>query len=360
MMRKLQAFAFLLVMLCGCAATLFHLIGAGSVSAHAFSLRSWLEGDVTRDVDQRVTHAVPTSQRLDRWLNGLLYAVSGDTGPQVRSGCPGWLFLAEEVVETPGGEDNLRQRMRLIQMIAAQFKEQHIILLALPVPDKVEQAQTQLCSLRVSAQARSRRLAWNAASAPLALAQIDLASEWTSPGYWRTDSHWDRQGARHAAQQLAARVAAILPAGDNTAMQLESAAGVHARPGDLVRLAGLAGNSVPYAPEPDMDHDERLNIQRDGGLLDDVAAPRIVLAGSSFSLNSGFADYLQLALHEEILQKSHVGSGFAGSLMDLLKQHALGADGVRLVIWEWPLRVLYQPLTDDERSYLLTHKGVFP
>jgi hypothetical protein len=29
----------------------------------------------------------------------------------------------------------------------------------------------------------------------------------------------------------------------------------------------------------------------------------------------------------------HVGSSFFGSLVDLLKQHALGAVGVRLVIW---------------------------
>jgi alginate O-acetyltransferase complex protein AlgJ len=93
-------------------------------------------------------------------------------------------------------------------------------------------------------------------------------------------------------------------------------------------------------------------VHRSGGLLDDVAAPVVMLAGSSYSLNSGFIDYLQLDMKQEIAQQSRLGSGFAGSVLELLQHHPERLNDIKLLIWEWPLRSLYQPLTDEENTYL--------
>jgi len=350
-MRKFNTMAFLIVVMGGALLLAWRLSGEADALGRLLRQASWRDGAATQALDRRVEELAAPAPAVRRVINGVLYAVTGDADPQVRSGCPGWLFLTEELVETPGGEHNLERRVALARKLAADLARRGIAVVSVPVPDKAEQAASGLCGLPVSRQARGRRLAWQQASAGLALRQVDLHDGWVAPGYWRTDTHWNRDGAKFAAHRVAAEALAYVPAGD-VAMRLSVAARSGARIGDLTRLAGLAGNVPPFAPRPDLDHDETLDIHHGGGLLDDVAAPTVVLAGSSYSLNSGFADYLQLAMKQEIAQQSRVGSGFAGSAIELLRHHPERLQGVRLLIWEWPLRSLYQPLTDDENAYL--------
>ncbi|WP_034293517.1 hypothetical protein [Herbaspirillum sp. RV1423] len=352
MARKFTTLAFLLIMASGCALLLWRLAGETAL-AHKLRQASWLDGGVTQVLDQHIGLALPADKTAGRWINGLLYAATGDADPQVRSACPGWLFLTEEIVETPQGERHLAQRIALAHKLLDALHRRGIAVIAAPVPDKVEQTGAALCGLAISSQARQRRQAWRQASAGLPLLQVDLSTGWVAPGYWRTDSHWDRDGAAFAAGRIADAIAAAqLPTpAQPTAMRLTTDATTHARSGDLMRLAGIDRNQPPFAPPADTDRDATLQIEHSGGLLDDVAAPAVMLAGSSYSLNSGFIDYLQLQMKQEIVQQSRLGSGFAGSLLDLL-QHPARLDGIRLLIWEWPLRVLYQPLTKDEQAYL--------
>jgi alginate O-acetyltransferase complex protein AlgJ len=351
MIRKFNAVAFLIVIMSGSVLMLWHLAREGRSLTHALREASWLDGSVTGTLDQRVAQAAPPAASVNRVFNGLLYAITGDPDPQVRSGCPGWLFLTEEVVETPGGERNFQQRLALTRKLLRDLGRRHIELVTVPVPDKVEQAAGELCRLVVSRQARGRRVAWQQASADLGLHQVDLHAGWVTPGYWRTDTHWNREGARLAAQRVASEVATVIAAGDQS-MQLEVSAAVHPRVGDLMRLAGIDRNSPPFAPAADLDHDEALVIRHSGGLLDAAPAPEVMLAGSSYSLNSGFIDYLQLDTKHEIAQQSRSGGGFAGSVLELLTRHPERLEGIKLLIWEWPLRTLYQPLTDAESAYL--------
>ncbi|WP_240702227.1 alginate O-acetyltransferase AlgX-related protein [Trinickia terrae] len=350
-MRKLNTAAFVIIVMCGAAALLWRLNEEAGPLAQLLRQSSWLDGAATQALDRRVAQAAMPQPAVRRVINGLLYAVTGDADPQVRRGCPGWLFLTEEVVETPGGERNLQRRVLLAGRLLADLRKRGIEVVAVPVPDKVEQAAGELCGLDVSWQARGRRLAWQQASAGLALRQVDLHGGWVAPGYWRTDTHWNREGARFAAGRVAAAAQAYVPAGD-VVMQLRVAARTQPRGGDLARLAGIDGNVPPFAPQPDLDRDEQLEIRRSGGLLDNAPAPVVMLAGSSYSLNSGFFDDLQFAMKQEIAQQSRVGSGFAGSVLQLLRHDPERLGGIRLLIWEWPLRSLYQPLTDEEIAYL--------
>lgn len=351
MIRRLNSIAFVVIMLCGAAVLVWRLGGQRESLALLARQSSWLDGSVTQALDDRVARVAPPEAGVSRVLNGILYAVTGDPDPQVRSGCPGWLFLTEEVVEMPGGERNFRRRIALTRKLLGEFRQRGIQVVAVPVPDKVEQAAGALCGLAVSPQARGRRAAWQQASADIALHQVDLRTGWVAPSYWRTDSHWDRAGARWAAERVAAAAKSLTPPG-TTDMQLQIATATHARTGDLTRLAAIDRNSPPFAPAPDIDRDEQLVIQRGGGLLDDVAAPAVMLAGSSYSLNSGFIDYLQLAMKQEVAQQSRLGGGFDGSVLELLRHHPERLDGIKLLIWEWPLRSLYQPMTDEENAYL--------
>ena len=350
MARRLSAVTFVLLLCAGLAVVLARLISAAPGLAQQVRMASWTDGSVTALLGARVDRAAPDSPALDQAMHGLLYAATGDADPQVRQGCAGWLFLAEETASTPHGEQQLRQRVRLASLLRADLARRGITLLLLPVPDKVEQAHAELCGLAVSDQARGRRQAWLAASANRGWLQTDLSTGWPGPAYWRTDSHWDRTGAAFAAARVAALARAVLPRGA-TAMQRTTAPQASVRNGDLARLAGLADNRPPFAPAAEYDHASTLTITRGGGLLDDVAAPQVLLAGSSYSLNSGFLDALQLQLGQEVSQQSYTGSGYAGSLLDVMT-HPQRLNGVRLLIWEWPLRSLYQPLTGAETDYL--------
>lgn len=347
MVRKLSALFFLILLAAGCGALLWRLAQTPSLGRTLFAA-SWTDGAVTAALDHQVGLSMPDSAALDGWLHGLLYATTGDSDPQVRQGCPGWLFLSEETASTPHGVDNFRQRQRLAGLLQQALQARGVALVSVPVPDKVEQAHAQLCGLAVSPQAQGRRLAWW--SAPSGMPQVDLHTGWPAPAYWRTDTHWDRTGAAFAAGRVAASVLTVIARGD-TAMSASTAAQATPRIGDLARLAKLDRHGPPFGPPPELDRAVTLDIERSGSLLDDVGAPQVLLAGSSYSLNSGFIEQLQLALRQEVSQQSRTGSGFAGSLMDVLAQPAR-LDGVKVIVWEWPLRVLYQPLTEQERAFL--------
>lgn len=349
--RTIATLAFLALMLAGLGFVATHLAGAGGARvAEAATGGGILSGRFTAALDTAVVAALPKTPGLDDLAAGLSYLALGDAGPQVRAGCPGWLFLAEEILEVKGGDANLAARLRLAGKLRDAFAARGIALVVLPVPDKAELDAGNLCGLPVARQARQRRTAWQAASAPLGLDQLDLADGWPKGAFLRTDTHWNVAGARFAAGRLAAAIDRRLGPG-TTRITLEESA-PRLRVGDLMRLAGLSRSWPWSGPTPDEEPEVTARIARSGGLLDDVAAPAVLLAGSSYSLNSGFADQLQAALGREVAQKSREGSGFAGALLDILDRTPHMLDGVRLVVWEFPLRSLTLPLSADERRHL--------
>lgn len=352
-MRNFNTLAFLAAIFGGCT----FLIGQLTQEEHLLPASpNWLDGSVMQAFDQRVSRNAPRSKHVDNAINGLLFAVTGDPDPQVRQGCSGWLFLTEELVETPQGHIHLEQRIRLAHLLLTDLAKRGIHVVAVPVPDKAEQAQAQLCGLQVSQQAQGRRAAWNAASLSMPLPQVDLHTGWVSPGYWRTDSHWNRIGAQWAAARVAEKMQPFI-ASAALSMDIQQTGSPHVRIGDLTRLASIDNNMPPFAPAPDMDTPENLTIAHSGGLLDDAPAPAILLAGSSYSVNADFIAYLQQQTGQEIAQQSRVGSGFAGSLLDLLIDHPQQLNGIKLLVWEWPLRSLYQPLSTKELQYLQTQEA---
>lgn len=349
--RTIATLAFLALMLTGLGFVAVHLAGpAGGRIAVDASLAGVLNGSLTATVDKTVVAALPGTPVLDDLVSGLSYKLLGDAGPQVRAGCEGWLFLAEELVETRDGVRNLAARVRLAAKIKAAVEAKGIALVVLPVPDKADLARENLCGLAVSAQARRRPAWWWQQTASLGLDQVDLRPDYPPGGFLRTDTHWNQTGAAFAARQVASAVTQRL--GPGTVPAEVQIGPPKDQIGDLMRLAGLSRSWPWSGPQPDRQGDVTTRFTRSGGLLDDVPAPTVLLVGSSYSRNSGFLDYLQDTLNREVAQRSQDGGGFAAALLDILTRDPALLSQTRLVVWEFPIRVLTQPLTPAERTFL--------
>jgi alginate O-acetyltransferase complex protein AlgJ len=317
-------------------------------------LTDFMSGTVSGKVDKAVFEAIPKSPGLNGLASGLLYAGLHDAGSQVWAGCADWLYSIEELRVDRRDAENILFHATLLRSLVNAVAARNIFLVILPVPDKAEQVEDQLCGLRAD-QTRFRAKLWADATKFLEAQQIDLRKRWPRPGYWRTDTHWDRQGARFAADAVARLINEKLGVGAES-VRLTTGA-TRERVGDLARLAGLTDSPRWLAPPYERETDERAEIQRSGGLLDDTPAPSVILAGSSYSLNSGFIEFLQASLSREVAQASQTGGGFAGALLDILERKPGALAGVRVVIWEWPMRSLTAPPTGVEQQFLKQMPG---
>ncbi len=68
--------------------------------------------------------------RAANWL------LLNDLGPQVRQGCPDWLFLAEELAPHEGAAGNMAQRAAMVAQVHRALQRDGIRLLVAVVPDK--------------------------------------------------------------------------------------------------------------------------------------------------------------------------------------------------------------------------------
>ncbi len=354
--RLLSSIGFLVLIFAGLASLVVHaVVKRENGIGEEWSWRTLVDGRFTAALGRSVDEAMPKSVTLNGWIDGLLYWTLGDAGPQVRVGCDGWLYLSEELVETPHGDAHLAQRVKLAGAIAAELARKGARLVIVPVPDKALAATEGLCGLKASAQARHRFDMWKQQSASLGLTQVDIGKSWPSPGYWRTDTHWDQKGAHYAAGRVSDAIKEMLGPG-SVDMELKVLPEQRDRVGDLTTLAGLARTAALFGPAPDREYPVDLKIKRSGGLLDEVPAPDALLVGSSYSLNSYFYEYLQAATSREIVQKSLAGGGFAGAMLDVLENNPGVLEQVRLVVWEWPVRTLTLPLSAQEKKFLADHE----
>lgn len=306
-------------------------------------------GNTAQRIDKAVFNAMPRSSTLDGFIAGLQYRVLHDAGPQVYAGCGSWLFSQEELRVAKSDGANFDARGELLTRLAQAVASLNVQLIILPVPDKAAQVEEELCGLR-AAQSRLRDAFWTKLAEVKTAILVDIRPGWPTPGYWQTDTHWNQIGARFAAAKVASETNSALGAGSDKVQLVEGVS--RQRIGDLARLAGLADAPLMLAPAIEQERETRAEIARSGGLLDEAESPSIILAGSSFSLNSNFRDYLEAASSREVVQVSEAGGGFAGALLRLLDKNMDAVTKAKVVIWEWPMRTLTAPLTSEERRFL--------
>ncbi|MBI5261817.1 MAG: hypothetical protein HY852_08390 [Bradyrhizobium sp.] len=345
----LKIFPVLVIMVVGLVSAVWR---GGAAIAEIFTtatLADFNSGAVSGKLDKAVFDAIPRSPRLDGLAAGLQYSLLHDAGLQVWAGCSEWLYSIEELRADRHDAENLRARARMFPLLVRALLEHNILLLVLPVPDKAEQVENQLCGANAD-RSRWRSQLWSDATASVERLEIDVKDKWPQPGYFRTDTHWNNQGAEFAAKAVARAIEARLgPGSDRVVLRTGPD---RERLGDLARMAGLAEAPRGLAPALERELELKADVERSGSLLDEPSSPSVILAGSSFSLNSGFLDYLQVSLSREIGQLSQAGGGFAGALLELVQRRQAVLASTKAVIWEFPMRSLTAPLTADERAFL--------
>ena len=352
--------AALAVVLCAGLISCGWLVYAGKID---WLPASWtrddaLHGELTHQLAKQLSNAWLPDQaaKLERAGSWLLL---GDTGPRVRTGCPGWLFLAEELQVNRHAQANAQTKRAAVLAIRQALAQRGIGLLVAVVPDKSRIAASALCGLTRPAELNARAAQWVSELNQDGVAAIDLAPVLAPLGasaYLHTDTHWNETGANAAAQAIAARITA---AGvQATPQQAYSAqpGKLAQRPGDLVHLAGLDWLPLRWQPTPESVAATVFTeaaatgqgATAKGGddlddLLGDSQLPNVALIGTSFSRNSNFVGFLQMALGAKIGSFAKDGGKFSGSARDYFANPAFTQTPPKLVVWEIPERDLQTP-----------------
>ena len=331
----------------------------------AMTTEAFFAGRTAGAVNHVMAHDLPGGPLLQAAGGVLRWRLFGSGGPQVAVGCGGWLYLMEELRPWPDDEAAMTARAGALHRVADALAARGIALLLVVVPDKTRIEAASACGVPYSAQARGRLAAFRAKLGGLAAADVAAAfAAAPGPVFQHTDTHWNQAGAALAARTVAAAVAQA-PIRRGRRFATESSAEAD-RPGDLLRLMSLENVPdlpLPLRPLPDrerLDTTTQTEGPEPGGLLDDAAVADVVLLGSSFSVNGNFHGRLQEALGASVGQFGQEGGGFWRSARDYFRSAAFRETPPKLVIWEFPERVVGQPIVAEEAAFLAAGVGAAP
>jgi alginate O-acetyltransferase complex protein AlgJ len=317
----------------------------------AVSLDAALHGEVTHKIAKQLS-AAPLAQQAANLERGASWLLLGDTGTRVRQGCPGWLFLADELKINRHAQANADRKAQTVIDLQRRLAKRGIALLVAVVPDKSRIAASQRCALQRPAPLQDRVTVWTARLQAAGINALDLTPSLQPLGadaFLRTDTHWSESGANAAARAIALRVqAAGIQATPHTTFDVHSAP-MAPRPGDLVRLAGIDWLPLSLQPAPESVaateiREQTKTAQGKSDNLDDLFGddnlPNVALIGTSFSRNSSFAGFLQRALGAPVGNFAKDGGEFSGAANAYFASPAFSQTPPRLVIWEIPERDL--------------------
>jgi len=296
--------------------------------------------------------------RLER---GVSWVLLGDLGPRVRGGCPGWLFLKDEFDVHPDPEGASALRADLAARVAERLAARGVRLLVVVVPDKSRIEREHLCGLRRAARFEGRVAGWVARLEARGVGALDLTGVLARlPGerYYRTDSHWNEEGARASAQAIAGtlRERGLAQAGPAPGPLASERV---ARQGDLVRVAGLDG--LPGGIGPGVESVLHFTVPAPEAASDDLfgeaGAPKVAVVGSSFSRSANFVPFLARALGELVANAAREGADFDGAARAYLEGATLRDTPPRVVVWEVPERAIEMPAKPAERQWLESLAG---
>lgn len=305
----------------------------------------------------------PLTEWLGQRQRELAWLILGDLGPRVRQGCPGWLFLMDELQVHPQAQAHAQTRAGLAGEVYKLLSMRGHHLLVVLVPDKSRIEADHLCEMRRPPGLEGRLAAWADAlrgqGIPVLILDQPLLAVKARLGqaFDRTDTHWSQAGAEAAAQAIAHHLHNLgftpLPKRNF----LLARGPLQPRWGDLVRLAGLDQLPASLRPPPDLvaplslslaDEQAQAEELSADSLFGDPVGTRLSLVGTSFSRNAGFADFLALAAEADLANLARDGGGFAQAMLNYLERELHGTNQA-WVIWEIPERVLTQPLDEAEQ-----------
>ncbi|WP_322052379.1 alginate O-acetyltransferase AlgX-related protein [Paraburkholderia bannensis] len=353
---KIAAVALMVFLFAGLACNLRFAATAESLLPHAVTRAGLLDGTVSKELASRMADT-PIAADAARVQRALGWLTLGDLGPRVREGCPGWLFLRDELNVYADGERHLATRAATVAAVQRELAQQGIALVVAVVPDKSRIEPQHLCSLYRPASLDARLGDWSArlAAAQVPVVTLDAALR-SVPGdaFFRTDTHWTQDGAGAAAQAVAQRIRAMnVPLGSSQPGYRVENRPAARRPGDLVRLAGLETLPPSWQPTPEVVtsrayvHEAQAAASADD-LFGDADLPNIAVVGTSYSTTSDFVPQLALALGTGVGNFAHEGAKFGGSAKAYFASAAYAQTPPKLIVWELDERDLQSPIEADD------------
>ncbi len=333
------------------------------------------EGRMTGAIEKQIDHKLPARPWLIAVANSLRYKLTHGGGDQVRLGVDDWLYLTDEVRYYPDAAANQAARIALLSQTSQALDKLGVKLVVALVPDKARIYPQYLAEGHIPSFTQNRYAQALQALRAQGVITTDLLAPFAQgassnkspePIYYRTDTHWNAQGAQLAAQAVAATVAAAglsaRLAEEATTFATQVSGPAAERPGDLIRLMGLS--DIPNFGRPLPDNEAPVATQQTsadkagGGLLGDTEAIPVTLTGTSYSLRGNFHGYLQQALSAKVLNTAKDGGGFLQAATDYFKDDAFKTSKPKVVVWELPERFLPAPL--DKEGAWLKSVGLMP
>ncbi len=320
--------------------------------------KSLADGVSTRRFTEALNKQFLLSKPFAQIERAVFWNLAGDSGNSVRPGCPGWFFLADELSVYPNREKNAAARAQIVAAVKQQLAQRNIKLLVALVPDKARIEQAQLCQLYRPVSFASRLPLWAQALQDRQVEVLDLSYHLaTLPGfrYYSTDTHWNEMGAGNSARVIADWL--ILKNWASTPATLNDFASFPAkrqeRPGDLLRVANLAG--LPKGWRPDYEMAQVTTVPaievKSDDLFGDAGVPTVAVIGTSFSRTSNFIPFVSQYLAAPVANLAKDGGDFEGAAMAYFKSAEFSQTPPKVVVWEVPERMLEKPLSKAELAW---------
>ncbi|WP_233834909.1 alginate O-acetyltransferase AlgX-related protein [Paraburkholderia sp. ZP32-5] len=353
---KIAAVILMVFLFGGLASNLWFASTSASVLPHAVTRAGIEDGTVSKELANRMADA-PVAADAARMQRAVGWLTLHDLGPRVRQGCPGWLFLRDELSVYADSDSHLATRAATVATVQRDLAKHGIALLVVVVPDKSRIEPQHLCSLYRPVSLNARLADWTSRLAADSVPVLDLSTALHgAPGgaFFRTDTHWTEDGAGAAAQAVAQRIRAMgVPLGSSKPDYRVTDQPPHRRPGDLVRLAGLDDLPPSWQPRPEMAtgrdyvHQAQTAASADD-LFGDADLPDIAVIGTSYSTTSDFVPQLALALGTGVGNFAREGGKFGGSARAYFASPAYAQTPPKLIVWELDERDLQSPLEAED------------
>ncbi|MDT8989292.1 hypothetical protein RQP54_00290 [Curvibacter sp. APW13] len=351
--RHAAAAALGLVVLAGASQYVLAL-ASGKPIEFPHGIDAFRDGRMTGAIEKSLDKAMPQRADIIAFANALRWRITGGANDQVRLGRDGWIFLTEEVQFDDHGQEQLAARVALLQQTRQALAKKQVELVVAVVPDKariyaewVQGGYPSYLQGRYTAALDGLR---NAGVPVVDLVTPLTQAGRTKPVYYRTDTHWNQDGAEIAAQAIAKQIQSMLAGAGDTRFETAPQGPEGERPGDLLRLMGLESVPNGWRPLPDRETPRATSqVSQDAavGLFGDAAVP-VVLTGTSYSQRGNFHGALQQALSRKVLNVSKDGGGFLQATTAYLKDEAFTSAPPNVLVWELPERFLYRPLGEEK------------
>ena len=351
------ALTFICVMLAGW----WQMIAVARNPAQLEFPRTWLdfrEGRTTGTLEKQLDHKLPARTTIIATANSLRYLLTRGGGEQVRVGHDGWLFLTDELRFDTNGNAHLAARANLFGGAARGLDSQGVKLVIALVPDKARLYSDKLSGANYPAYNLSRYTDALAQLRKDNVTVVDLLTPLAAGAsqgevYYSSDTHWNQAGAQIAAEAVALDVRKLGVELEKATFSTSATGAKIERPGDLIRLMGLADTPNLLRPPSDIEVPmvtKQTSVEASGGLFGDASVP-VALTGTSYSLRGNFHGFLQQALSAKVLNTAKDGGGLLQAPTAYLTDDAFKSSRPKVLVWEVPERFLYTK-QDDEPKWL--------